>query len=336
MTAPYYSDEYVTLYHGDAREVLADIDTGSVGLVFTDPPYFRVKGEWWDRQWDTADGFLLWLSKLADEWARVLSSNGSLYCWASPRMAARVEVMMSERFAILNRIRWVKDAGWHNKADKEALRSYLSPWEECIFAEQFGQDTTARGDYTAAEAELRSSVFEPLRAWMSAELERTGWTKADLNAAMGFAPHGMADSRYFGRSQWQLPTAEHYAKIQAISGGFRREYEDLRREYEDLRRPFLSDSSRITSDVWDFGTVSDYPGKHPCEKPTDMLRHAIAMSHRPTMGPVLDCFAGSGSTLDAAKALGRKAIGVELDERYCEIAAKRLAQGVLDLDGGAS
>lgn len=331
---PYYSDELVTLYHGDALDVLPTLAVDSVGLVFTDPPYFRVKGEWWDRQWDTADGFLAWVGKLADEWRRVLTSNGSLYCWASPRMAARVEVTLSERFVILNRIRWVKDAGWHNKADKEALRSYLSPWEECIFAEQFGQDTEARGDYTAAEAELRTTVFEPLRAWMADELARAGWGKADLNTAMGFAPHGMADSRYFGRSQWQLPTADHYAKIQAITGGFRREYEDLRREYEDLRRPFLSDPTRQTSDVWDFGTVSDYPGKHPCEKPLAMLRHAIAMSHRPEMPPVLDCFVGSGSTLDAAKQLGRRAIGIEIDERYCEIAAKRLAQGVLDF--GAS
>ena len=78
------------------------------------------------------------------------------------------------------------------------------------------------------------------------------------------------------------------------------------------------------------------PGKvdHPTQKPTQTATIPIAFSTH-AGDTVLDPFMGSGTTLRAAKDLGRKAIGIEIEERYCEIAAKRLGQEVLDFGGAA-
>ena len=71
---------------------------------------------------------------------------------------------------------------------------------------------------------------------------------------------------------------------------------------------------------------------HPHEKPMSLL---IDLLRKCPPGAVIDPFTGSGTTLRAAKDTGRRAVGIEIEERYCEIAAKRLAQGVLDLGGVA-
>lgn len=70
---------------------------------------------------------------------------------------------------------------------------------------------------------------------------------------------------------------------------------------------------------------------HPSQKPIRLMRELVSA----TVGTVLDPFMGAGSTLAAAKQLGRRAIGIEIEEKYCEIAVQRLAQGVLQFGVGS-
>jgi site-specific DNA-methyltransferase (adenine-specific) len=69
---------------------------------------------------------------------------------------------------------------------------------------------------------------------------------------------------------------------------------------------------------------------HPTQKPKALMRWCIELSGGSQT--ILDPFMGSGTTLRAAKDLGRKAIGIEIEERYVEIAVKRLQQSVLPLE----
>lgn len=90
-------------------------------------------------------------------------------------------------------------------------------------------------------------------------------------------------------------------------------------------RPAFRLTTRSVDDVWRIPFETG--GEHPAPFPLKLASRAIGSTSAAT---VLDPFMGSGTTLRAAKDLGRKAIGIELSERYCEIAAQRLAQGVLD------
>lgn len=74
-------------------------------------------------------------------------------------------------------------------------------------------------------------------------------------------------------------------------------------------------------------TTRDDPKYHPMQKPVRLMQWVLGMCPG---GSVCDPYMGAGSTLVASKLEGRRAIGIEIEERYCEVAARRLQQGVLD------
>ena len=335
--------------HGDCLDVMRGMADNSVDAIVTDPPYFKVKGEAWDHQWEKPAQFIEWMGLLAEQWQRILKPNGSLYVFASPKMAARVEVKLMERFEVLNRITWAKPeptseinrgAGNGGRVSKDSLRMFYPNTEAIIFAEHFGADNIAKGEagYIAKCDDLRGFVFEPLRAYLAGEWERAGLTSKDANTATNSQMAG----HYLSQVQWSLPTADKYKQLQEYAnkaGGdylrreyedlrtqyedLRTQYEDLRTQYEDLRRPFNVTAEDQYTDVWTFPTVQAYEGKHVCEKPLAMMEHIISASTRPG-AVVLDCFSGSCSTGHACVNLGRDFIGIELCERWSATGRRRL------------
>jgi site-specific DNA-methyltransferase (adenine-specific) len=256
-------------------------------------------------------------------------------------------VLIGQRFRVLHSLVWSKPP-FSTKAQmfrKSDLRSYFPVTERIIFAEHFGADNMAKGEagYAAKCDELRGFVFEPLRAYLAGERDRAGISNADINEAWcrwkGVGSTSQTQ-KWFSNSCFNPPTQEAYEWLREMFNrkgseylrreyeDLRTEYEDLRTEYEDLRRPFSVTAEDQFTDVWTFPTVSSYPGKHPCEKPASMLDHIIKTSSRPG-ATVLDPFMGSGSTLLSARHKGRKAIGIEKDERWCEHAARKLDQSTL-------
>ena len=98
--------------------------------------------------------------------------------------------------------------------------------------------------------------------------------------------------------------------------------------YANKGRRLLS-GSRLT-DVWFFNRVAGRMQLHQNQKPVDLIARMIEKSSK-TGDVILDPFMGVGSTLCAAEKLGRHAIGIEIETRYCEIAKKRLHK---DTTGG--
>ena len=232
MSAPYYQDEWVTLYHGDCLDVMRALPDASVGAVLTDPPYnARTHAK---SRTNTPQG----------EFA-----SGIDFTAMSPKTL---------RFALA-------ECGRVSRG-----------WVVATLAYQHA-------------VELEASPPDGLRV-----LRIGVWVKPDP------MPQITGDRPAQG---WEAIAYMHRSDVRSKwSGGGK-------------HGNYILSSGRNEG--------------HPTTKPIGMLRDMVRRFTEPGE-TVLDPFAGSGTTLRAAVDEGRRAIGVEIDAKYCAIAASRMPQGALD------
>lgn len=228
---PYYSDDRVTLYHGDCRDVLPSLIPDSIDLLITDPPY--------GVRWQSNNRALPFAEIVGDD-----STSAGI-----GGLALSVPLLKNHRHAYI-----------------------FGRWD-----------------------------FSTLPFSDSTELI---WDKGQIGLGDLAQPWG--------------PQHEYIQFLVLV-----RSEKNRRQNYGDL-------SARMRQ-----GSILRVPRRnaaavvdHPTEKPVELLRRFVESSSL-FDELVLDPFAGIGSTLVAAKLEGRRAIGIEIDERYCEIAAQRLTQGTL-------
>ncbi|WP_168404425.1 DNA-methyltransferase [Erwinia amylovora] len=330
------------LVNADSLQFIKTLPDNSIDLIATDPPYYRVKNCAWDRQWDSVTDYLAWLDEFLAEFWRVLKPNGSLYLFCGSRLAADTEILVRQRMQVLSAVTWAKPYGPWLRQNKASLRAFFPATERIIFAGHYGSEGFAKGQagYASKCAALKGDVFAPLMDYFINARESLGVTAKEINEATG----RQMCSHWFSRSRWQLPNREQYESLQRLFASkaeakgllstldndysglaenhenlqqdyelLRKRFDELRKQYDNLRRPFSVTSEVPYTDIWTFKPVASYSGKHPCEKPADLMEHIITSSSRPG-DVVADFFMGSGATVKAALKLGRKAIGVELEE----------------------
>lgn len=315
-----------------ARLMLEDV----AELVVADPPYGMGKEK------DGVANDNLYREKLDTFqmawWAAALehvSENGSAYLWGNApdlwRLWYTGGLSRDRELLVRNEIVWNKGSAFGMRSAGQ--HSFPVATERCLFlmrGQQFIGNQN-KEDYWEG--------WEPLRAWLVEQRDRVGWKTKDVNALTGTHMAG----HWFGRSQFQPISAEHYATLQKAADGvaFVEDYEELferlfpglrdggnehrRQLSEQVRgsRTYFDNTHDKMSDVWEFGRVhGEERFGHATPKPVAMIGRCVASSS-PEDGVVFDPFSGTGTVLVACEILGRSARALELEPAYVDVAVRR-------------
>lgn len=280
---PYYQDKWVTIYHGDCREILPQLDV-KVDLVLTDPPYGIDKAEW-DNEFP-----LWWLDLCASKSEQIAFTPGVWNLTRCPLGFANFKYRWTLAAHLVNGMTMGR-FGWGNWIPCVVYQSSLRDMPE--YTQKWCNNFA---DWCDAEGVTKKRLDE-----ICDTSDMGGWWKSRL-------PH-----------RCQIPTGEQWEKLKLVLE-IPATLEPERRYYESLYAP--------QTDCKDVVVGLDDKPQHPSPKPfTAVMWFLTALGGN----SVLDPFLGSGTTCYCAKKLNRYSIGIEIEEKYCEIAARRCSQEVMEL-----
>jgi DNA modification methylase len=361
---PFVQDVDFTLYVGDVREVLAELPDELVDCVATSPPFYGLRDYGMEGQIGLESSLAEWVAALVGVFAecrRVLKSTGTLWVecgdsyntgtsssrkgstlegshgyWQNPHIKHRIDAqgykakdLLGQPWELAFALRgdgwWLRQAIiWHKpNAMPESATDRCTTAHSYVFllskAARYHFDAGA----IAEPAEWARWGDQTTPKYGDTEGMAGSWIKARAKEAFnahkirdGFrGERDVPDTPYVGQNG---PLVNHGGRT---TNG-QKPRTDERRGFDN--RLDRADGMKNARSVWTIPTRG-FPEAHFATWP-EALAERIILAGCPAGGTVLDPFLGSGTTALVARRLGRRSIGIELNESYAEMAARRLGQ----------
>ena len=308
----------------DCIEGMKMLPDKSVDLIISDPPYYKIKGEF-DFVFKDFKEWLNLQKNCAKAFKRVLKDNGSLFVYGHAKRIAYQQMIFDKLFNLENNLVWenILDHKQQLKYNN-GLRSFAPCTERILF---YSCEINQTG------LEFIDKEYIAPRNPFSIELKKARIEKgvsinkvAEYGKFYGNVNHGGAVTNWERgynvplKNQWEILC--NYLPIERQEyEDLRQEYEDLRQEYEDLRRPF-NNVYNLSDVIKGVGESNDQE-KHPTIKPEKLTRSLILTTSKKE-SIVLVPFVGSGTECAMSIKENRNFIGFEIEPKYCEIANKRI------------
>lgn len=299
------------IYNMDCIDGMKQLEENSIDLIIADPPYNIGKADW-----DKIDNYIEWSGKWIGQCERILKDNGSFYFFHNDILQI---AQLIEWLRINSKFVFKQFIVWNKRFNGAKNKGYLDGFVEVNGIRNYQQMAEYILFYTFQDELQEITSFDNLREYIKKEGKKAFNDINKMNVFLGFCEKGgMATRKYLGKTQWYLPTEEHYEKLQT-TGFFQKSYKDISQEYKNLRYTF--NNQKTHHSVWNY-EIAKKEG-HITSKPIKLLENIIKHSSNEN-DIIIDPFLGSGSVALACKQLNRHFIGFEINKEYYTISLQRL------------